>query len=245
MSPMGGRGIEDPGARRAGRLSRWRSGSKWRSGGRRAAWRRARIRRLVSALLVAVAAWLVTGAVLPDPPDPGVPVVIAADDLPAGHVLSADDLRVDRWPRDIRPPGAVRRVDHAVGRTLAGPLGAGEPVTPARTHDSALLRGLPKDRVLAYLPADGGLSQVLQPGDHIDAVSTADGSTVAADLLVVRSGVFGSGDPKGSGTIAPPASEGARGVLVATTPHTAARLAEARGTETPGVGVMLTLHRPE
>ena len=63
---------------------------------------------------------------------------------PAGVVLAAADLR--RAP--LRPAGvpdgtlpATRRA--SVGRTLAGPVRAGEPVTDARLVEAGLLRGYP------------------------------------------------------------------------------------------------------
>ena len=40
----------------------------WRGSGRRAVWRRARLRRAVAAALAGVAAWLVVSAFLPTPP---------------------------------------------------------------------------------------------------------------------------------------------------------------------------------
>ena len=113
---------------------------------------------------------------------------------------------------------------------------------------ATLLTGLPEGQVLAYLPVTGGLTQVLQPGDHVDAVSTADGSTIAADLVVLRAGDLGGADRAGTGTpagLGPLTSDNEPGVLVATTPRTASRLAVSRGRQTPGSGVMLTLHRPE
>ena len=80
----------------------------WRGSGRRAVWRRARLRRAVAAVLAGVAAWLVVSAFLPTPPPVGVPVVVAVRDLPAGHRLSASDVRVDRWPSEIRPASALQ-----------------------------------------------------------------------------------------------------------------------------------------
>ena len=249
MPGMGDRAAADPAGSRAGSWRRrWSGTGGGPRGGRRGAWRRARIRRCLSALLVALAAWVVTGAVLPDPPSRGVPVVVAARDLPAGQRLGADDVRVVRWPRDLRAGAAFGRVDQAVGESLAAPLVAGEPVTRARVGSSALLTGLPRGRVVAYVRDTGGLAHVLRPGDHVAAVSTADGSTIAPDLLVLSVGAEAGGeDPAGVG-FGPVTSDdagGTGGVLVAATPHTASRLAESRGSDTPGAGVMLTLHRPE
>src|SRR6185312_14383647 len=80
----------------------------WRGPGRRAVWRRARLRRVLAATCTAAAAWLAVSAFLPDPAPVGVPVLVAVRDLPAGHRLGAADVRVDRWPPQIRPVSALR-----------------------------------------------------------------------------------------------------------------------------------------
>lgn len=211
---------------------------------RRALWRRALVRRCLAAALVGLAAWSTLGAVLPDEPEPGVPVLVAASDLPAGHRLEASDLRVGRWPQAVRPSRGYSRIDAAVGATLAGPLAAGDAVTRDRLVGSALLHGLPADRVIAHIPlADAGILQALRPGDRVDALSTQDGTVIGHDLVVLATGADIGVRPNTALTSGD--APGQQGVLVAATRGTAARLAVSQGAPAPGAGVMLTMrHRP-
>src|SRR5665648_1156865 len=75
--------------------------------GRRPAWQRTRLRRGVSASLVATAVWLAMSAFLPQTVPRGVPIVVVAQDLVAGHVLTRGDLAVADWPLDLSPRGAI------------------------------------------------------------------------------------------------------------------------------------------
>ena len=131
---------------------------------RRAVLRR---RRLLAAALTAVAAAAGLHAVAA-PPGPTTRVVVAAHDLPAGAVLTprdlaAVDLAPDTVPRDV--------VDDPVGRILAGPVRAGEPVTDVRLVGPDLVAGLP-DLVAApvRLP-DAAMVDLLRVGDRIDLVA--------------------------------------------------------------------------
>lgn len=195
-------------------------------------------------MLVGLATWLVAGAALPQAPPQGARVVVVARDLPVGHRIVPADLHVSRWPEDLRPRAGYARVDAAVGAVLAGPITAGEALTTGRLRGSSLLDALPHGRVMAHIPlADGGLARALRPGDRVDAISTTDGTVIGRDLLVLAAG----GEQPDHGALSPLTSDDAvqgPGVMVATQPSTASRLAVAQGAQTPGVGVMLTVHRP-
>ncbi len=128
--------------------------SGWRGSGRRAVWRRARLRRALAAALVGLAAWLVAGAFLPDRAPVGVPVLVSVRDLPAGHRVGTSDLRVERWPEQIRPASALQDPAAAIDATLASGLGAGEAVTTSRLRGTGLLSGLPAGMVAAHVPLD-------------------------------------------------------------------------------------------
>lgn len=124
-------------------------------------------RRLLAALLagVAVAAGLQAAAA---PPPATVPVRVAARDLPAGTVLAGSDLTEADWP-----PGTVpgELADDAVGRTLAAPLRAGEPVTDVRLVGPALTEGHPGSVAVPVRLPDAGMAALLHVGDVIDLVA--------------------------------------------------------------------------
>lgn len=212
--------------------------------GRRARWRRSQLRRVLAALLVGVAAWAALGAVLPDPVQRGLPLVVLDRDLPAGAVLTGADLRLAHWQPAQRPARALVSVGAAVGRTLASAGSAGEPLTATRLLGVGALSNLPIDRVAAHLPLDDpGLSSYLLPGEHVDVISRVSGTVVAADVVLLSidappAAAAWSGT--GADTTGSPA-----GVVVAVSTSQAARLARISSGQTPGAGAMLALHRPD
>lgn len=126
-----------------------------------------RRRRLLAAALTAVAVAAGLHAVAA-PPEPTTRVLVTARDLPAGAVLAVGDLT----PVAL-PPGVVPRdvVADPVGRVLAGPVRAGEPVTDVRLVGPDLVAGSP-DLVAApvRLP-DAAMVALLRVGDRVDLVA--------------------------------------------------------------------------
>ncbi|MDQ3990827.1 MAG: SAF domain-containing protein, partial [Actinomycetota bacterium] len=59
-------------------------------------------------------------------------VVTAAASLDRGAVLRPDVVRLEAVPAGGVPPGAIRSMSRALGRTLAGAVAAGEVLTAAR-----------------------------------------------------------------------------------------------------------------
>ena len=125
-----------------------------------------RHRRLVAAVLVAVAAGLAVDAVAAETP-PGVPVVVATVDLAAGVTLGDGDVEVTQAPAGLVPDGAAP-LDEAVGGTLAAPLRRGEIVTDARVLGPGLLAGQPDGSVAVPVrPSDPAAAALLRPGDRV------------------------------------------------------------------------------
>lgn len=231
-----------PGGRRGVRVSAQRLlPPGWRGSGRRAVWRRARLRRAVAAVLAGVAAWLVVSAFLPTPPPVGVPVVVSVRDLPAGHRLSASDLRVDRWPSGVRPASALQDPSRAVDATLGAGLGAGEPVTASRLRGSGLLTGLP-GLVAAHVPlTDPGAAALVHAGDRVDLIASPAGTVVGSDVVVLA---VDPADGGGTSGLVGGASAARPGVVVALAPAVAARVATVTGSDLAGTSVTLALRGP-
>jgi Flp pilus assembly protein CpaB len=124
-------------------------------------------RRLLAALLTAVGVAAGMHAATAPPPA-AVEVTVAARDLPAGTVLAPADLRRVGFAPGSVPAGASY---DAVGRTLAAPLRAGEPVTDVRVVGPALTEGYPGLTAVPVRLPDAGMAGLLRVGDVVDLVS--------------------------------------------------------------------------
>jgi Flp pilus assembly protein CpaB len=167
-----------------------------------------------------VAAVLVAGAVAFSletlaPPEPeSAQLVVAADDLAGGRRLDGSALRLVHWPAALVPPGAVRTIEEAAGRTLAGALGRGEPLTTLRLVGPGLADTLAQEGRVAtpVRLADAGAARLLRPGDRIDLVAASAGSADPLDPV--------SGDPadarvvaESAGVLAVPTGDGDSSLL--------------------------------
>lgn len=169
-------------------------------------------RRLLAALAAgsAVAAGVHAAAA---PPPPTVAVTTAARDLPAGTLLSASDLTTGQFAPDTVPEGPAAA---AVGRTLAAPVRAGEPITDVRLVGDGLADAHPGLTTMPVRLPDPGAAALLEAGDRIDLLATDPqaGSThvVAAGAVVLATPPTGGpatgGAPPGTVVVlgVPPAS---------------------------------------
>jgi Flp pilus assembly protein CpaB len=173
-------------------------------------------------VLFATAVWMAMSAFLPQPAPRGVPVVVVARDLMAGHVLTAGDLAVADWPEDLSPAGAVADPGALVGRALGAGMSRGEPLTPPRVRGPGLLTGVDDRFVAAHVRlADPAMAAMAAAGDHVDLISPA-GKLVAADVVVLAVDSVSAGGGAWSTT---PDSGAPGGVIVAVADDAAVRLA--------------------
>lgn len=150
-----------------------------------------RARKAVALLLVALA----VAALVADVLGAGAgttAVTVAARDLPAGTKLSDGDVTTVELP-DAAVPAAARAGADVVGRTTAGPIGAGEAVTATRLVGEELaakLAGGPGAAIVAITPQDSGLTALLGTGDAVDVITAGpEGArTVAAAARVLGPG---------------------------------------------------------
>jgi Flp pilus assembly protein CpaB len=192
----------------------------WREIRRAIGWHR----RLLAAVLAALAVTLTISAARPEP-GPTVTVLVAARDIAAGALLGPDDVRPAEWAADAIPDGALSDAATVVDRTVAGPVRRGEVLTDVRLAGSNLLAGFDSDLVAAPVRVlDPGAVSFLRPGDRIDVLATIAVNGVAGSARVVASAVPVLAIP-GDAT-ADPYSQGGL-ILVATTPDQARALAAA------------------
>jgi pilus assembly protein CpaB len=128
---------------------------------------RPRHRMLVVVLLAAVAAVAGPARLAASPHGPPTSVLVATRDLPVGHDLVPDDLRVASWPRDLVPAGAVTEPRG----TVTGPLPQGAVATSAHLAPpgSGVAAAVPADRVAVTIPAE--LLPPLPAGARLDLVA--------------------------------------------------------------------------
>ena len=193
-------------------------------------------RRVAAAALAALALAL---ALRPAPAPPGapteagVPVVVAAADLPAGTALSPGHLRVVHLPPDAAPDGALDQPELLVHRVLAGHVRRGEPISDARLVGAGLTTLLPAGQVAAPVRlADLAVAALVRTGDRVDVLATVDGAGAANRVasgarVLAAPGQDGGDDAPGAGLL-----------LLAVDEGTAARLAAA------SAGATLTVNLP-
>lgn len=129
-----------------------------------------------------------------------VPIVVAAQDVPATRPLTALDVEVRSVPPEAVPPGAIASVADVIGRVPVAPLWQGQTfVARALADDAAVFQtGLtlgPDERAIAIpVVAVGAVGGAVSPGARIDVLAVPvigrapAGRTVellAADALVL------------------------------------------------------------
>jgi Flp pilus assembly protein CpaB len=162
-------------------------------------------RRVLGASLAALAVWLVAQQATAPPPATE-PVWTAAHDLPSGTVLTRADLARTGFAQGSVPDAAVRSVDEVVGRTLATPLGSGEPLTAAHLTGSERLAGYPGRSAVAVRIPDADVVALLTPGQRVALVAADPQGGQAAERVVEDAAVLAV--PKSDGDAAPTALPG-------------------------------------
>lgn len=140
-----------------------------------------------------------------------------ADDLPTGHIVTAEDLDAVTVPADLLPDGALTSTDHALGARLIGPVRRGELLTDAGLAGAA---NQPDPRgALRVVPvplADPAVADLLEPGDLVDLVGPTDPDSPVAPEPVARAALVRD---------VPAGRTGHRSILVEVPESEAARLA--------------------
>ncbi|KAA5836933.1 SAF domain-containing protein [Saccharopolyspora hirsuta] len=117
------------------------------------------------------------------PPQAGVPVLVAARDLPPGRALSEVDVTRRELPVELVPDGALRDSPAALGRVLSAAARRGEPLTDARFNGPTAASGGGTVSAPIRL-ADPEVADFLAPGRRVDIVTAAarsEGGSVLAE----------------------------------------------------------------
>lgn len=173
-------------------------------------------RRLLAGLAAAAAVYFGLQALSPPPP-PTVSVLAAARDLAGGAVPTRSDLRTVELPPGSVPDGALRPGADLTARVLSGPVRSGEPLTDARFLAPAAVE--PGSLAYPFRIDDADISALLRVGDCINLYGATSTATGDANLLARAVRVVALPTPRTT-------TAGAL-IVVATSPETAARLAQA------------------
>lgn len=152
---------------------------------------------MIVAACVACAAWIAIGELRPPPP-PGVEVLVAAHDLPAGATLTAADLRTVRVHE--APASAVGPAD--LGASLIIGVPEGLPVVRSMLLGPGLAESAPPGWVVTPVAlADPLLAEMLRVGDRVDLyLSSADtGGLLEQAELVTAGAVVLAREPADTG----------------------------------------------
>jgi Flp pilus assembly protein CpaB len=126
-----------------------------------------RRRRPLAALLTGVAAVAALRATAA-PPEPTLPVRVAAHDLVAGARITDADLTTVEFRPGSEPEGLV---EDPAGRTLATSLRRGEPVTDVRLLGPSLTDGHPGMVATPVRIPDAAMAGLLRAGDRVDVLA--------------------------------------------------------------------------
>ena len=114
--------------------------------------------------------------------------VVAAKDLPAGAIVTENDIRLIDWPGNALPPGLLSSPQEAIGRGVLSPVRLNEPFLETKLAPrQAGLGGLPilitdKMRGMSIRVDDViGVAGFVTPNTRVDVLLTVPGSPVASE----------------------------------------------------------------
>lgn len=111
-------------------------------------------------------------------------VALATSDLPVGHVLSAQDIKIVNWPGEAMPEGFISSNEAAVGRGVITPLRMNEPLLDSKLATTAAGGGLP-------LAVNEGLRALSVRVDEVISVAGFVVPGTRVDVLLTMAGPGG------------------------------------------------------
>lgn len=118
-----------------------------------------------------VAALVFLAAIVLIQPAPSTQVVVAAVDLSAGHVIQAEDIKMQEFPDELVPAGALLGMEQVVGQTLAIGRATGDIIRAVNLGEPVKLES--NERAVAVRVNDSsGLAGLIKPGDIVGIVAT-------------------------------------------------------------------------
>ncbi len=185
-------------------------------------------------LLVSVSVYNKLRAGLGASNEPGVNVVVAAEDLQVGAKVGDNDVRVLRFPQSTVPPGAYGSKDKVLNRGVVLPIGKGEFILPSKlaapNAGAGLSSLIPQGMRAVSVRVNDVVSVAgfVQPGSRVDVMSTSTSgnerltTTVLENVAVIA---VGKNLSRTSGPEAPASAQSASVITLLVSPDDAQKLA--------------------
>lgn len=164
--------------------------------------RRAAVRKIIAAILAAAGIALLFRG---DPASETVAAVVTTRDLTPGHVIADADLATRDIAVQNLADGALADIGDAVGKTVAGPVRAGEALTDVRVLGprlAGLAVGTDDARIVPVRLADPAVADIVRSGDVVDVLTAGtdtpnvDGENNAPRVLAAGAVVVLTTSPK-------------------------------------------------
>lgn len=129
------------------------------------------------------------------------PVFVAMADIRPNEELTAQNVKLEEWPKKIIPQGALTRLEDVEGKRTRLKLFAGEPILASKLLSADDLTGaardIPPGYRVAYVKVDpiSGSSNLILPGDRVDVLvyrspNGNDDQVTAAKIVIQDLKVF-------------------------------------------------------
>jgi pilus assembly protein CpaB len=104
------------------------------------------------------------------------PVFVAMADIGANEELTAQNIKLEEWPKAIVPSGALTKLEEVEGKRSRMKIYAGEPILSSKLlgADEAIgaAKDIPPGYRVAHVRVDGttGSNNLILPGDRVDVL---------------------------------------------------------------------------
>ncbi|MEO8271462.1 MAG: Flp pilus assembly protein CpaB, partial [Aureliella sp.] len=100
-----------------------------------------------------------------------VEIFVAVKDLPHAQKISADSVKLEKWPRSRLPEGALVNLNELDGKYTNQQIFAGEPILSRKLADTreSFSTTIPPGYRVFDIPGSAGY---IKPGDHVDILGT-------------------------------------------------------------------------
>jgi pilus assembly protein CpaB len=101
------------------------------------------------------------------------PIFVALTDINPSDTLTAENIKLEQWPSQTVPPGALTKLDDVQGKRCRTKLYAGEPILVGKLGDeTGASKNIPPGYRVTSVRVDAvsSTSSLIQPGDRVDVL---------------------------------------------------------------------------